>query len=291
MVQIQKKRLGRGLAALIGDETTTEEGFVEGARSYRQLPIEFLRPNPANPRKTFRETEIDDLVESIRARGVLQPLLVRPVEDQMYEIVAGERRWRASQKAGLHEVPVIVREMTDAEALEVALVENIQRSDLNAVEEAEGYRQLIELYDYTQQQLAEAVGKSRSHIANTLRLLTLPQSVIGMIERGELTAGHARAVIATDQPEVLAQQIVAQGLSVREAEALARAENNPTAEERKVRKPAAKDADTIALEKRLYDILGLAVVINHKDAKGGEVRIRYKTLDQLDLVCRKLGGV
>ena len=288
MVQIHKKRLGRGLAALIGDEST-EEGIVESARTYRQIPIEFIQPSPLNPRKTFREPEIDDLVESIRSRGVLQPLLVRPVGDGIYEIVAGERRWRASQRAGLHEIPAIIRELSDAEALEIALVENIQRADLNAVEEAEGYRQLIEHYDYTQQQLAEAVGKSRSHIANTLRLLTLPTNVISMIEKGDLTAGHARAVIATDQPEQLAQQIVAQGLSVRDAEALARAENSP-AEERKPRKPAAKDADTVALEKRLYDILGLAVVINHRGDAGGEVKIRYKTLDQLDLVCRKLGG-
>lgn len=290
MAQLQKKRLGRGLAALIGDDTT-EEGVIDGARSYRSLPIEFLAPSPRNPRKTFDDEDLGELVESVRSRGVLQPLLVRPLDHGQYEIVAGERRWRAAQQAGLHEVPAIIRDLTDAEALELALVENIQRADLNPVEEAEGYRQLIDEYGYTQQQLAEAVGKSRSHVANTIRLLTLPAKVIGMMEEGLLSAGHARALIATANPEALADQIIVQGLSVRDAEGLARiAQDGENAEPRKQRRVSMKDADTLALEKRLYDALGLAVAVNHRGESGGELRIRYKTLDQLDLVCRRLGS-
>ncbi|WP_137388653.1 ParB/RepB/Spo0J family partition protein [Rhodoligotrophos defluvii] len=289
MVQAQKKRLGRGLAALIGDGGS-EEGFIQGARSFRQLPIEHLVPSPRNPRKTFRDDDTDELVESVRSRGVLQPLLVRPLDEGRYEIVAGERRWRAAQKAGIYEVPVLIRELTDAEALEVALVENIQREDLNPVEEAEGYRQLMELYGYTQQQLADAVGKSRSHIANTLRLLTLPRPVIELLEGGSLSAGHARALIATDRPEELAERIIAQGLSVRDTESLARAVQEDRPRTVKPRRAVAKDTDTVALEKRLYEALGLAVTITHRGEQGGDVRIRYKTLDQLDLICRRLAG-
>ena len=289
MAQIQRKRLGRGLAALIGDGTS-EEGLVEGARSFRQMPIEHLIPSPRNPRKTFSEADAEELVQSVRIRGVLQPLLVRPLDDGRYEIVAGERRWRAAQRAGVHEVPVLIRDLTDAEALEVALIENIQRADLNPVEEADGYRQLMEHYGYTQQQLADAVGKSRSHIANTLRLLTLPSRVVGMLEQGALSAGHARALIATDRPEELAEQIIAQGLSVRETESLARAVQESQQRPSRTRRPAHKDADTIALEKRLYEALGLAVTITHRGEDGGELRIRYKTLDQLDFVCHRLAG-
>ncbi|MGF7158582.1 ParB family chromosome partitioning protein [Rhodoligotrophos appendicifer] len=281
-----KKRLGRGLAALIGDDAS-EEGFVQDARSLRHLPIEFLNRSDRNPRRVFNEQDIADLSQSIAKRGLLQPLVVRPRGEDSYEIVAGERRWRAAQMAGLHEVPVIIRQLTDAEALEVALIENIQRADLNPIEEAEGYRQLMEGYSYTQQQLADAVGKSRSHIANTLRLLTLPRRVLTMVEQGDLTAGHARALIATDRSEALADRIVSKGLTVRDAEALAREAQDKPAKPSSKRAPA-KDADTAALERQLSDHLGLVVEITFQGAKGGAISIRYSDLDQLDDVCRRL---
>jgi ParB family chromosome partitioning protein len=283
--QPQKRRLGRGLAALIGDDTT-EEALVQDVRSLRHLPIEFLHANPNNPRKHFTDNDLEDLTRSIRDKGLLQPLVVRPLGNNEYEIVAGERRWRAAQRAGVHEVPVLIRELTDGEALEIALIENIQRADLNALEEARAYQQLIDQFDYTQQQLAESVGKSRSHIANTIRLLTLPESVRRHIENGALTAGHARALVATDSPQILAEKIIQLGMTVREAEGLSR--NEAEAKGRPAAVKAQKDADTLALERQLSEVLGLKVEIASKKGDGGTLTVRYKTLEQLDDVCKRL---
>jgi ParB family transcriptional regulator, chromosome partitioning protein len=283
MMQAQKKRLGRGLAALIGDDTS-EEAVVHDIRSLRHMPIELLHGSANNPRKRFSDDELEDLARSIREKGLLQPLVVRPRDDGEYEIVAGERRWRAAQRAGIHEIPVLIRELSDGEALEIALVENIQRSDLNPLEEARAYSQLLDQFNYTQQQLADSIGKSRSHISNTLRLLSLPDFVREQIESGKLTAGHARALIATDAPSELAQQIIELGLSVRETESLSR--DVSTA---KPRKPKGdKPADTRALEHSLAEALGLKVVVDDRGARGGRVTITYKTLEQLDDICRRL---
>ena len=280
-----RRRLGRGLAALIG-EVDTEVGAIDRARTQRRLPIEFLRPNPRNPRKAFGEEDLADLTRSIKERGVVQPILVRPGPDgsDSYEIIAGERRWRAAQRAGLHEVPVYVQEVSDREALELAIIENVQRADLNPLEEAAGYEQLMAEFGYSQTELADVIGKSRSHIANTIRLTKLPEKVRGFIADGKLTAGHARTLVTLPDPEAAAVRIVEAGLNVREAEALAQAEAKPAAK-RKV----DKDADTKALERRLSEVLGLRVEIAHK-GKGGEVKIRYRTLEQLDDVCRRLEG-
>lgn len=282
MMQAQKKRLGRGLAALIGDDTS-EEAVVQDIRSLRHMPIELIHASPNNPRKHFADADLDDLANSIREKGLLQPIVVRPRADGEYEIVAGERRWRASQRAGIHEVPVLIRELNDGEALEIALIENIQRSDLNPLEEARAYGLLLEQFSYTQQQLADSVGKSRSHIANTLRLLNLPESVRRQIEEGNLTAGHARALVATDSPAELADRIIKLGLSVREAEGLAREAAAPKSKTKPV-----KDADTKALEKLVSDAIGLKVEITHKGNSGGVIQISYKTLDQLEDICRRL---
>jgi ParB family transcriptional regulator, chromosome partitioning protein len=284
MTQPQKRRLGRGLAALIGDDTT-EEAVVQDARSLRHVPIEFLHANPNNPRKHFADSDLEDLTRSIRDKGLLQPLVVRQRGSE-FEIVAGERRWRAAQRAGIHELPVLIRDLTDGEALEIALIENIQRADLNALEEARAYQQLMDQFDYTQQQLADSVGKSRSHIANTIRLLSLPESVRRHIEDGALTAGHARALVATDSPQQLAEKIIQLGMTVREAEGLSR-----SAAEAKGRPPvvkAPKDADTVALERQLSEALGLKVEIVNKGRAGGSLTVRYKTLEQLDDVCNRL---
>lgn len=284
MTQVQKRRLGRGLAALIGDDTS-EEAIVQDIRSLRHVPVELLHPNPHNPRKHFNEEDLESLAKSLKDKGLLQPLVVRPRADGSFEIVAGERRWRASQRAGIHELPVLIRELNDRETLEIALIENIQRSDLNALEEARAYRQLLEQYNYTQQQLADSIGKSRSHIANTMRLLSLPEAIQQQIENGKLTAGHARSLVATEYPAEMADQIIKMGLTVREAEELARknaaAPTGPAS-------AVEKDADTRALEKMLTETLGLHTSIKHKGAAGGSVQIKYKTLDQLDDVIRKL---
>jgi ParB family chromosome partitioning protein len=284
MMQAQKKRLGRGLAALIGDDTT-EEAVLQDIRTLRHMPIELMHASPNNPRKHFGESDLDDLAKSIREKGLLQPIVVRPRPDGEYEIVAGERRWRASQRAGIHEVPVLIRELSDGEALEIALIENIQRSDLNPLEEARAYSLLLEQFNYTQQQLAESVGKSRSHIANTLRLLNLPDSVRSQIETGKLTAGHARTLVATDSPAELADQIIKLGLSVRETESLVRESGNPAQNKRS--KPE-KDADTKTLERELTAATGLKVEIAHKGTAGGTVTISYKSLEQLEDICRRL---
>jgi ParB family chromosome partitioning protein len=284
-----RSRLGRGLAALIGD-VGDESAVVDRARGQRRIPIEFLRANPRNPRRHYDEEQLEELAASVKAKGILQPILVRTVVGaaDAYEIIAGERRWRAAQRAGLHEVPVILLEINDKEALEIAIIENVQRSDLNPLEEALGYDSLIDQFDYAQTDLAKIVGKSRSHIANTLRLLKLPESVKKYLAEGKLTAGHARALLAADNPEALARAIIEKGLNVRDVEALAGAQAEARGKHAKRRPRGAKSADVRALERKLSDSLGLMVEINHRSA-GGEMRIRYKTLEQLEAVCRKLG--
>jgi ParB family transcriptional regulator, chromosome partitioning protein len=282
-------RLGRGLAALIGDMAAIEGARVtESSSGSKKLPVDFIIANRANPRRTFDAEQLEELTNSIREKGVMSPLLVRPTDDpNIFELIAGERRWRAAQKAGLHDVPVIVREVDDKEALELAIIENVQRADLNPLEEAMGYGQLIEQFDYTQQDLAQVIGKSRSHVANTLRLLRLPEDVRSMVASGTLTAGHARTLITVEDPASLARQIVDRGLSVREAEALSQQRDLPR------RKPEAsvepRDADTLALERKLADALGLSVALNHSE-RGGRLEIRYKTLEQLDDICLRLTG-
>jgi len=281
-------RLGRGLAALIGDMATMEGARIADGGGKR-LPVDFLIANRANPRREFDAEQLEELTNSIREKGVMQPLLVRPTNDpNQFEIIAGERRWRASQRAGLNEVPVVIREVDDKEALELAIIENVQRVDLNPLEEAMGYAQLIEQFDYTQNDLAQVIGKSRSHVANTLRLMKLPEDVRGMVYRGELTAGHARTLITAEDPSAMAKRIAGGGLSVREAEALTQRELGAPAKKKHVA-PEPKDADTAALEKRLSDVLGLHVSIDHKE-QGGRLEIRYRTLEQLDSICVKLAG-
>jgi ParB family transcriptional regulator, chromosome partitioning protein len=283
MTSAPKKRLGRGLAALIGDDTS-EDAVVQDIRTLRHMPIELLKASPNNPRKHFVDAELDELANSIRDKGLLQPIVVRPVGSGDYEIVAGERRWRAAQRAGVHDVPVLIRDLSDGEALEIALIENIQRTDLNPLEEARAYGLLLEQFSYTQQQLAESIGKSRSHVANTIRLLNLPEAVRKQIEEGHLTAGHARALVATDSPAELADRIIKLGLSVREAEGLAREAASPA----KNKSKPEKDADTKALEKLVSQAIGLKVEISHKGNAGGVMQISYKTLDQLEDICRRL---
>jgi ParB family chromosome partitioning protein len=284
---LAKRRLGRGLATLIGDAgAQPAQAQADRHRGQRRVPTAYLRANPHNPRKTYDAEDLADLTSSIKEKGIVQPILVRPVAGSSdFEIIAGERRWRAAQKAGLHEVPVVVHEVSDREALEIAIIENVQRADLNALEEALGYQQLISEHSYTQQQLADAIGKSRPHIANTLRLLNLPDPVKEYLREGKLSAGHARALLGMDDPEAAARRIVEGGLSVREAEAMGEAGGKKP--RRATAAKAEKDADTRALEKQLSDTLGLGVVIDHK-ADGGSIAIRYRTLEQLDDICRRL---
>jgi ParB family chromosome partitioning protein len=283
-----RPRLGRGLAALIGD-AGDETAVVDRARGQRRVPVAFLHPNPRNPRKTFNEDDLDHLAASIRERGIIQPIVVRslPNAQDSYEIIAGERRWRAAQRAGLHDVPIVVVEADDKTSLEFAIIENVQRSDLNAIEEASGYERLMNEFSYSQSELATVLGKSRSHLANTLRLLGLPASIQGLVKDGQISAGHARALLSVKDPESIAQRIIEDGLNVRDVERIAQADQS--APEKEPRKPARteKDPDTRALEKALEDVLGLAVAIEHK-GKGGEVRVKYKTLEQLDGLCRRL---
>lgn len=283
VISSQKRRLGRGLAALIGDDVS-EEAAVQDNRGLRRLPIELLAANPNNPRRSFRPEELEDLANSIRQKGLLQPLIVRPRPGaQSYEIVAGERRWRAAQLAQLHEVPVVVRELSDGEALEVALIENIQRADLGPLEEAQGYAELIERFGYTQQQLAQSIGKSRSHIANTLRLLALPEEVKAHLEDGTLTAGHARTLVASDASAELAKEIIRLGLNVRETERLTQARENG----RRPRAVFNKGGDVRDLERRLNEALGLKIDIVGNGSKGRLI-VHYRSLEQLDEVCRRL---
>ncbi|WP_377292511.1 ParB/RepB/Spo0J family partition protein [Rhizobium sp. SG2393] len=283
-----KRRLGRGLAALIGEmDQPLETGASRTALADRQVPIEFVSRNPRNPRKAFNEEELRDLAASIRQHGIVQPVVVRTLEGGRYEIIAGERRWRAAQLAGLSEIPVIVRDVDDRTALELAIVENVQRSDLNPLEEALGYDQLIAEHGYTQNDLGEIIGKSRSHVANSLRLLKLPEPVRDMLASGDLSAGHARALIPTSDPVALARMIVAKGLSVRDTEKLAQNDIRTQGAGPQAAIRPEKDSDTIALERTLSDSLGLDVTVNHK-ASGGFVRISYKTLEQLEDICRLL---
>jgi ParB family chromosome partitioning protein len=285
----QRQRLGRGLAALIG-EAGDEPALGERLRRQRRVPIEALRANPNNPRRHFSELELEELSASIREKGILQPILVRAVAGvaDAFEIIAGERRWRAAQRAGLHDVPVIAVEADDRQALELAIIENVQRADLNALEEARGYESLIGQFGYTQADLSRVVGKSRSHVANTLRLARLPEGVKALLADGKLSAGHARALLAVADPEAVAKRIVAQGLNVRDVERLAQRENEaPDAAPTSRR--ADKDADTRALEKVLADVLGLPVSIDHR-GQGGSLKIGYRSLEQLDALCRRLRG-
>lgn len=284
-----RSRLGRGLAALIGD-VGDEVGAVERARGQRLAPVEFLRPNARNPRKSFDEAELDDLAQSIRERGIIQPILVRNMPGllDVFEIIAGERRWRAAQRAGLHEVPVILVEANDKDALEIAIVENVQRADLNALEEAAGYEQLMGEFGYTQLDLSKVIGKSRSHVANTLRLMKLPDPVRKSVAEGQLSAGHARALLALPDPEGAARRIIAEGLTVRDVERMAHEPAGAPFKTSAARAKAEKDPDTCALEQVLEDVLGLKVDIAHRSDGGGQLSIRYTTLDQLDGLCRRL---
>jgi ParB family transcriptional regulator, chromosome partitioning protein len=290
-----KKRptgLGRGLSALLGEIERDAPVSVDGGKTpegVRMVEVGRLRPLPNQPRKTFDDHALDELAESIRARGMLQPIVVRdPENDGQYQIVAGERRWRAAQRAQLHQVPVIVREFDDITALEIAIIENIQREQLNAWEEGEAYRRLIEEHGHTQEALGRIVGKSRSHVANLMRLRNLPLPVHGWLTSGELTMGHARALLASDDPETLGRQVVARGLSVRETEKLVKKAKAP-ARERVAPTGRAGDPDLVALERQLSDMLGLKVRISHQ-ARSGTMTLAYSSLEQLDMICQRLSG-
>jgi ParB family chromosome partitioning protein len=285
-----RSRLGRGLAALIGD--VGQESSTERPRAQRRLAIGALRPNARNPRRVFAAAELEELTASLRERGIIQPIVVRPLRGvpEAYEIIAGERRWRAAQRAGLHEVPVVVIEATDAEALQLAIIENVQRADLNPLEEADGYRALMDEFHNSQEEIAKIVGKSRSYIANTLRLLKLPEAVKGYIQEGKLTAGHARMLIGEPNAEQLAEDIVARGLNVREVESMARERAQKSGKKqtggKRARAESEKDTDTLALERRLSDATGFVVTINDREG-AGTLSVRYETLEQLDdLVAR-----
>ncbi len=285
-----RSRLGRGLAALIGD-VGEESQSTERGKAQRRLPIEFIRANPRNPRRTFSEAELAELAASVQERGIIQPILVRAVRgaNDAYEIIAGERRWRAAQRAGLHEVPVVVIEATDEQSLELAIIENVQRADLNAIEEAMGYEALATEFKHNQDDIAQIVGKSRSHVANTLRLLKLPEPIKAYIRDGKLSAGHARMLVGQPNAQELAEDIVARGLNVRQVEALTREEGKKPAKARKARSAPGKDPDTLALEKRLSDALGLFVTIDHRHGEGaGTVHVRYRDYEQLDEIIRRL---
>ncbi|KQV20293.1 chromosome partitioning protein ParB [Rhizobium sp. Root1203] len=287
---LSKRRLGRGLAALIGemDQPLPVDSDSRPVSADRLIPIEFIARNPRNPRRSFDDAELHDLASSIRQHGIVQPVVVRTLAVGQYEIIAGERRWRAAQLAGLVEIPVIVRDVDDKTALEIAIVENVQRSDLNALEEALGYEQLIAEYGYTQNDLGEIIGKSRSHVANSLRLLKLPEPVRDLLAAGSLSAGHARALVPTSDPATLARTIVSKGMSVRDAERLAQNDIKAQSEPKLgARQRDQKDSDTVALERTLSDTLGLDVTISHKTT-GGQIRISYKSLEQLEEICRLL---
>ena len=274
-----KSGLGRGLSALIGEEAVPTRGE---ARATHKLPVAFLKPNRFQPRKTFAAEDLHDLTESVREKGILQPILVRPLGADSYEIVAGERRWRAAQLAKLHDVPVVVREMSDGESLELAIVENVQRADLNAIEEAAAYHELMDRFGYTQDRIAKDVGKSRSHVANTLRLLRLPEGVKAMLRDGRLTAGHARTLLGADDPEARAREIVEGAMNVREAEQRSKSKTGKRSGK------TSEDVNVKAIESNISSLLGLNVKIVHKGDKGGEIRIRYRTLEQFDDLIRRL---
>ncbi|QBY02055.1 ParB/RepB/Spo0J family partition protein [Rhodophyticola sp. CCM32] len=289
----EKRGLGRGLSALMADIEPSAEPAGETApvsrRADLQIPVEKIHPNPDQPRRSFTEGALAELAASIREKGVIQPLILRPDPEkaEMYQIVAGERRWRAAQLAQLHEVPAIVRDFDDTEVLEVAIIENIQRADLNPIEEAAGYRQLMDRFGHTQEKLAEAMGKSRSHVANLLRLLNLPEEIQGFVRDGQLSAGHARALVTADDPLALARKVIAKALSVRDVEKLAKAPVSQGSS--RVHAAPAKDADTRALEGDLSAAVGMKVSIEHDEADGsGKISIKYKDLSQLDDIVRML---
>lgn len=298
MAKTVRKGLGRGLTALLGDDRPVFEdsapadivGDDVSPSRRRRLPIEFLVRNTDQPRYKFDDASLEELALSIKDKGVLQPILVREIDPENFQIVAGERRWRAAQKAGVHEVPVIVLDLTDAEVLEVAIVENVQRQDLSAIEEATAYQRLIDEFNHTQDVVAKLVGKSRSHITNLLRLLNLPEKVRVLVEDGSLSMGHARALLTADDPIALAQQVVSSGLSVRQTEAAAKGAGTNKAGSRSARPGGnrSKDADTVALEKDLTAALSMKVSIDH-EGEGGVVAIRYADLEELDELCSKLG--
>ncbi|TCO73436.1 ParB/RepB/Spo0J family partition protein [Rhodovulum euryhalinum] len=290
-----KRGLGRGLSALMADvqiEPAPERGEAPRAKPDQVVPLDLLEPNPDQPRRLFSDDALQELAASIREKGVIQPLIVRPSKrsEGRYEIVAGERRWRACQLAQRHEVPVIVRELDDIEVLEIAIIENIQRADLNAVEEAMGYRQLMDRFGHTQEKVAEALGKSRSHIANLLRLLQLPEEVLDHVRLGRLTAGHARALITTEDPARLAREVIKDVLSVRETEKLAKRSSEPRPAARKTGGASEKDADTRALEQDLSANLGMKVTIEHSADGSGRLVIAYGSLDDLDTLCGALSS-
>jgi ParB family transcriptional regulator, chromosome partitioning protein len=282
-----RSRLGRGLAALMGDVEETKS--VERARNTRRVPIEFVKPNPRNPRRNFSDVELDELAVSIKERGIIQPIVVRPARGapDTFEIIAGERRWRAAQRAGLHDVPIVAIEATDGEALELAIIENVQRTDLNPLEEATGYLSLADEYGHSHDEIARIVGKSRSHVANTVRLLKLSDNVKAFIYSGKLSAGHARTLIGQPNAEELAEEIVARGLNVRQVEAMARKSGKEQANELKPKRTSSKDADIVALEKRVSDALGLQVSVDHRGGPG-ILHVHYRDIDQLDEVLRRL---
>jgi ParB family chromosome partitioning protein len=291
----KKRGLGRGLSALMADVAEAEAPpKASGVNAERYVPIEQVEANPDQPRKQFEKGDLDDLAASIKEKGVIQPLIVRVLDNGRFQIVAGERRWRAAQMAKLHELPVVIRQFSDAEVLEVAIIENIQRADLNPMEEAVGYRQLMDRFGHTQEKMAEALGKSRSHIANLLRLLNLPADVVELVRSGELSSGHARALVPAENASELAKQIVKDGLSVRATEALVKSTANggdkPEGKSSSGSK-AVKDADTKALEGDLSAGLGMKVLLNHKPgSENGQMMIKYGSLEELDELCRRLGG-
>ena len=288
---MQKSRLGRGLASLIGEPMQPGRVHLPPEGEQRMVPTAEVRPSKLNPRKEFRNEDLTELADSIRSKGLVQPIIVRPSPDgNGYEIVAGERRWRAAQLAGIHTVPVIARDLDDREVLELAIIENVQRADLNAIEEAAGYRELVERFDYSQEQLSEIIGKSRSHVANTLRLLKLPDGVQTMVQDGRLTAGHARALIGRDDADQLAQRIIDQALNVREVEALVQSGEVIPPALPIPRTPREKDPDTKAFEKDLSNILGLKVEIKRGSGESGNLVIKFGNFDQLDYIRQRLGG-
>lgn len=293
-----KMGLGRGLSSLMStreaayDEVPTTAAKTEPKPAGKELPIEFLVANAYQPRTYFDEAKAQELVDSVKTKGIIQPLLVRPKGKEKFEIVAGERRWRAAQAAGLHQVPVVIKELTDEEALEIAIIENIQRHDLNPIEEALGYKRLMDEFSHTQNALGKAVGKSRSHIANMLRLLSLPETVQNLMQDGALSMGHARALITADDPATLAKLVVKDGLSVRQTEQMAKShkENGKPAKSAKPAKPFAKDPDLAAFEDELSVAIGLKVELDTQDGESGVLKIHYKSLEQLDDICAKINN-
>lgn len=286
----RKRKLGKGLSALLGDDEGAYAELAGQGHFTKTVPIEFIHPGRFQPRRVFDEVEILGLVDSIKKQGIIQPILVRrhPDKPMAYEIIAGERRWRAAQKAELHEILVSIKDLNDSESLEIALVENLQRQDLNPLEEAEGYQRLIDEFSNTQEDLAKTVGKSRSHVANTLRLLSLPDSVKEMVDKGKLSAGHARALVGVKKNEALAKQVVKKGLNVRQTEALVQTESKRTQLKKNKVETAGKDPDTIAVEREMMALLGLDVSITYREGRGGRLTIRYQSLEQLEDVLERL---